>query len=69
MWNQAGSCRLRNLDSFLGAKERFHFFAVFNSLMTKWGVCLLFFFVLPVGRSVVRKVLISFWGLDAVFLY
>ena len=60
MWNQAGICHFRLFESFLGAKVRLNFFAVWSIAVRGRGVCFPFRWGRPDGRRVVRKVWISF---------
>ena len=60
IWNHAGICRFRLLESFLGAKVRLNFFAVWSSVVSGRGVCFPFHQGRPDGRRVVRKVCMSF---------
>ena len=59
IWNHAGICLFRDLDSFLGAKVRLFFFADFSSATTGLGTCLPSRLFLPDGQRVVRNVLMS----------
>ena len=60
IWNHTGICRFRFLKSFLGAKMRLNFFAVWISVMKGRGVCFPFCRGHPDGRRMVRKVCMSF---------
>ena len=60
IWNHAGICCFRLLESFLGAKVRLNFFAVWSSVVSGRGVCFPFCRGRPNGCRVVRKVCMSF---------